>query len=444
MKTFWPRAAFLLTAALTLSLSSCPDGGGSPELRSSDATLKNLTVSRGTLYPPFDPRTAAYTVTVAHAVETITLEAEPNHAGALIAGDGNHTLSVGSNPLAVTVTAEDGSAGTYAVTVTRSPPYDDPGRPPDTGGLEWTTAAQQIFTPENGKTVYALAWGAGKWIAAGTGGTMAWSADGLTWTPVADSSFGASNIRAIAWNGSRFVAAGNNGKLAHSTDGLTWTGIPSGTGPGTSQLGTAGFLAIAWNGSRFVAVGGSGTMAHSTDGLIWTAIPGGTGVGASQLTGVIWSIAWGNGKWLAGGGNGQIASSPDGLTWTSVAFEDTYNGAILSGSRYFTNIFGIAWGANLFVAVDRMGRMASSPDGLTWTPITSPFSSSIFPNGVAWGGNQFIAVGGGAMSSSPDGRTWTLATGSAAAAAELQVVAWGNGKFVVAGKSFLACSNVQE
>jgi hypothetical protein len=44
---------------------------------------------------------------------------------------------------------------------------------------------------------------------------MAYSTDGVTWTAVADSTFGTDDINAIAYANNRFVAVGWNGKMAY-------------------------------------------------------------------------------------------------------------------------------------------------------------------------------------------------------------------------------------
>ncbi|MDL2297391.1 cadherin-like beta sandwich domain-containing protein [Bacteroidales bacterium OttesenSCG-928-B11] len=86
-----------------------------------DATLSDLTVSEGTLTPAFNPATLDYTVTVANDITQLTIEATANDAGATVVGDGlKDNLIVGSNPFAITVTAEDGTTElVYRVVVTR-------------------------------------------------------------------------------------------------------------------------------------------------------------------------------------------------------------------------------------------------------------------------------------------------------------------------------------
>jgi hypothetical protein len=88
---------------------------------SSDATLKTLTVSQGTLSPGFSPTTVNYTVQVANNVSSITVAAAANHAKAKVTGDtGTKSLAVGENPFQIKVTAENGSSQIYTVKVTRA------------------------------------------------------------------------------------------------------------------------------------------------------------------------------------------------------------------------------------------------------------------------------------------------------------------------------------
>ena len=95
---------------------------------STDATLRSLTVSSGTLSPVFDKEETAYTVGVANSVESVRITARPTVSGATATIDGDDatdghlvTLVAGiPKEVVITVTATDGSTSeTYTVTVTR-------------------------------------------------------------------------------------------------------------------------------------------------------------------------------------------------------------------------------------------------------------------------------------------------------------------------------------
>ena len=101
-----------------------------PEQPSSDASLRSLTLS-GVNFGTFDSTTTSYTAQVANSVTQTTVTATINDSGAsyvvrlggVTDADGVVSLAVGSNVIAVVVTAEDRSTTrTYTVSVNRSTP----------------------------------------------------------------------------------------------------------------------------------------------------------------------------------------------------------------------------------------------------------------------------------------------------------------------------------
>ncbi|MCL2043646.1 MAG: hypothetical protein FWG89_05845 [Treponema sp.] len=295
--------------------------------------------------------------------------------------------------------------------------------------------------------IYSIAWGgpAGneRFVAVGTYGRMAYSADGISWTAIeggtgtatvtdpGPSTFGQNTIFSIAWGGpagnERFVAVGNSGRMAYSTDGINWTAIEGGTGtgstvtdPGPSTFGSINIRSIAWGGpagnERFVAVGYTGRMAYSADGTNWTAINNTASTfGSINIRSIAWGGPAGNQRFVAGGNNGRMAYSADGISWTAI-------NATASTFGTTNGIVGIAWGGSAgnerFVAVGGGGRMAYSANGISWTAINataSTFVEGYYINGIAWGGpaGRFIAVGDwdGRMAYSADGINWTAIEG---------------------------------
>ena len=111
----------------------------------------------------------------------------------------------------------------------------------------------------------------------------------------------------------------------------------------------------------------------------------------------IFAVAYHNGLWIAAGSLGKMATSPDGVTWTQ-----------RTSSFSTSRIRDIAFGAGLFVAVGDDGKLATSPDGITWTQRSAGYGSTIILT-VAFGGGKFV-IGGfsGKLATSPDGITWTL------------------------------------
>ena len=105
---------------------------------SNDATLASLSLNDGDLSPDFDTATDAYSTSVPASTGWVTVAAEPTFDGAQAAispPDANpllegHQVDLAASPngadngttdIAVTVTAQDHTTGTYNITVTRPP-----------------------------------------------------------------------------------------------------------------------------------------------------------------------------------------------------------------------------------------------------------------------------------------------------------------------------------
>ncbi|MDL2240654.1 cadherin-like beta sandwich domain-containing protein, partial [Bacteroidales bacterium OttesenSCG-928-K22] len=89
--------------------------------KSNDATLATLSIDPATLSPTFASDTYTYDVTVANAIDEITIAATTTHAEAVITDGhlGEKTLEVGANTFTVTVTAEDGNTQDYTINIYR-------------------------------------------------------------------------------------------------------------------------------------------------------------------------------------------------------------------------------------------------------------------------------------------------------------------------------------
>ncbi|WP_416150708.1 cadherin-like beta sandwich domain-containing protein [Salipaludibacillus sp. HK11] len=98
--------------------------------QSSNADLSDLTMSAGTLDPTFDANTLSYTSSVGNEVSSISVtpEVADEMAAVTVGGDGVVSggvssaipLSIGANWIPVEVTAQDGTAKTYTINVTRA------------------------------------------------------------------------------------------------------------------------------------------------------------------------------------------------------------------------------------------------------------------------------------------------------------------------------------
>jgi len=283
-----------------------------------------------------------------------------------------------------------------------------------------------LVSPSGLIGIQAIAFGNGRFVAGDWSGRMATSADGISWTVVGNSTFGASDINAIAFGNGRFVAVGRSGRMATSTDGTSWTAVAN------STFGTNNILAIAFGNGRFVAGGdtggfvGNSRMAQSTDGINWTAL---------SLSGTVrtQAIAFGNGMWMAGGdtgiipggGNGWMAQSTDGINWTAVNIPAA------------NQPFAIAFGNGIWIAGGdtRIGSgwMAQSTDGINWVAINDPSLANLFVSAIAFANGTWAAVGGGGnrVVQSTDGINWTAVNIPTITGAN--AVAFGNDAWVVGG-----------
>jgi len=104
---------------------------------SNDATLSNLTLNAGLLTPLFSPGTTSYTRNLVNGVQAVTIVPTTNDPGATVLVNGTETVasgatsnpipvSVGTNTIAIQVTAADGATTqTYTMTLIRAGARND-------------------------------------------------------------------------------------------------------------------------------------------------------------------------------------------------------------------------------------------------------------------------------------------------------------------------------
>ncbi len=181
---------------------------------------------------------------------------------------------------------------------------------------------------------------------------------------------------------------------------------------------TADVYGLAWNGTVTVAVGGvlgtSSQFATSADGgATWTSRSSPWGANTCAR-----GVVWGGTVFCAIGEDGKIATSPDGITWT--------NRTSLPGTTWGTSavVRGIVWTGAQFVVIGDDNKVATSPDGTTWTYRTGLRSvwDAVSPGHcLAWNGTTLVAGGEfGRIATSADGITWTNRT-------SLSGTSWGSG-----------------
>ena len=126
---FWVRAYVGTTKGHPSNVLTVETQTGTTPVQSSDATLRALSVSAGSISPAFSSTTYAYTVSVASGVTSTTVTPTVNHSAATVTVNGTVVtsgspsgpiaLAVGDNVITVRVTAENGDTQDYTVTITR-------------------------------------------------------------------------------------------------------------------------------------------------------------------------------------------------------------------------------------------------------------------------------------------------------------------------------------
>ena len=86
--------------------------------------LDSLSIDYGTLNPTFDPKTQLYYASVDYNVDKIILTGVANDSNVRVYGNGTYSLSVGKNPLAISIINSEDLQKDYQVIVTRKESND--------------------------------------------------------------------------------------------------------------------------------------------------------------------------------------------------------------------------------------------------------------------------------------------------------------------------------
>ncbi len=214
-------------------------------------------------------------------------------------------------------------------------------------------------------------------VAVGNGGAIL-HYNGFTWT--ARTSGTTANLNAILWTGSHFFAAGDGGVILRSADGVAWTPVtPSGggfTAPVTNLRG------IAFDGTFLVFVGDGGLIFRSNAPNLNLS-----SIRTSGTTQRLNAVLWERGKFLAAGDASTILQSGhSATTWTANP---------LSGLPYASQLHIASLAANWtdggYLALANDGILLHSPDGVVWNRHRAPTGGQL--SALAWHGGRWIAAG---------------------------------------------------
>lgn len=424
-----PREAMFRVVGIgmtTLALAACGGGGGGGSSPDSTPVLSNLryapnsalqfdSAGRTAISGTFDFRDpdgdlASLTLTTSQGDNlTAPISGVPGQTSGSIDGVVEvDTRVIGRYTFAVYVTDRRGNrsnslSGTFDVRINDTANrWTERALPLPSGSVVWlkdvvyggslyVAVGEDIFTSPDGVTwterpagvsevLNDVTWSGGRFVAVGEGGTVATSADGVSWTLQAVPPAVEPVLRGVAGSGARYVAVGSQWDtsaleyrelILTSTDAVNWSKA--------AQSHSMDLHDVIWSGAKFVAVGtqlggpnAEAAVLVSGDGLNWT----------KHLVGelsVLQEIAWNGAHFVATGYPGAVRS-PDGISWTRVGQGTVGGGAI-------------AWSGQRFLVCGTV-YCQSSVDGVQWSstvallPGTGPQVS-----GLAWGDTKWVAVG---------------------------------------------------
>ncbi len=86
---------------------------------SSNANLKSLYISAGSLSPAFSPSVTSYSITIGADVKELTVSTKTEDSDATVTVEGSKVMKTGKNTRTVTVTAPNGATKTYTLNITK-------------------------------------------------------------------------------------------------------------------------------------------------------------------------------------------------------------------------------------------------------------------------------------------------------------------------------------
>ncbi len=262
----------------------------------------------------------------------------------------------------------------------------DKGARISTDGINWTSHTTDLTAVPNSGS---LAFGSGKFVVGLQTNPpgIAYSENGLNWTTADISGLGlpnSSKVYGLKYIQGRFIGVVNNSTYGvYSADGVNWT---------TMNLGHSGsWVDVAYGNGVYVAIDdeeNTYALSTSSDGINWAYKTSAMGNPSPKS-----KIIFANGKFVISCKTRSevldtiFSYSEDGETWLQSNVEAT------SANKSY---YAVGWTGKEFISFGSKGAIVTSPDGVTWTKITSPTN---WPSGAsqqaAFGNGVFVAPSAG-------------------------------------------------
>ena len=214
---------------------------------------------------------------------------------------------------------------------------------------------------------------------------ICYSYDARTWN-VAAFPAGVPQMRDVIFANGRFLAAGDGGNILASSDGITWAL--------TTVSGAPDFQRLAWSGSVWLAMAD-----NASSGITETAWTSANGTAWSQQANLgfsVDSVLGDDGVLYATGWYGGITYSTDhGITWKTAQTPGS--------SRWSTDQIAVADDGTMLVcamAMDENGQpqaLLVSTDGTQWHRSTAGTNFAYDVNSLVFGFGRFLATSDGGV-----------------------------------------------
>lgn len=255
-------------------------------------------------------------------------------------------------------------------------------------GLTWDVLEDQGSGGDDPSLYRNIHYLNGVFFRVGNGGRGFWvSTDGAqTWTDHNESDALTSNwIGGVAYGNGRWVAAGGCGVTITSLDAVNWTGLYNAPGqPGCEHART-----IAFGGGTFVTLGNNGGAAYSA-----TTVDGTNFANYQETSDYGWhTVEYAFGKfWVSRSDGSAVMTSTDGVSWSA------QTGIPNTGYRWLSH-----WAGRLLIPTTD-GVLLESTDGISFTSMPAPTLNRVAYGGGVYLGSG----GNGTLRRSADsGQTWT-------------------------------------